>query len=146
MLNRSSNHSTHTQDLLGHLTLDDAPGEPTNIRCPACITQNAQQKLKNSLHAHIQASLDHLTLVETCGQAADIGWDIYRWTTIQLHTACITNAQQKLKPLYTHTHTHTGFAVSSDIRWGTWRGYQHKMGHLDRQWPSYTLHASLRML
>ena len=43
-------------------------------------------------------------------------------------------------------HTHAGFTGSPDIRWGIWTGCWRRMGHPDRQWPSYTLQVSLIML
>ena len=35
---------------------------------------NKSNKISHPLHLHMQSSLDHLTLDETSGQAADIIW------------------------------------------------------------------------
>ena len=76
------------QASLGHLTLNEASGQATNVRWdilkandPAthCMyNSEGSTEISNSLHAYIQALLGHLTLDEASERAANIRWDILK--------------------------------------------------------------------
>ena len=75
--------------------------------------------LKKSLHAHMQASLNHLTLDESSGQVADIRWDIQ--TDNDPATHCMHHSEHSMLktslPQAGHLTLDEASGQAADIRW-----------------------------